>query len=98
MVKKIYEIRLNDEKRKLIRVGDFIVFRKEPALTEEIKTEIKDLIIFNSFDSMVESLSSREIGFDNSNKKEIVDVYHQFYSKEDEQKFGVLAIKLDIIN
>ena len=29
---KIYEIRLNDEKRRLIEVGDKINFKKEPEL------------------------------------------------------------------
>lgn len=29
---KIYEIRLNDERRKDLKVGDTIVFKKEPEL------------------------------------------------------------------
>ena len=32
---KKYEIRLNDEKRQLIKVGDFIEFQKEPELEEK---------------------------------------------------------------
>lgn len=38
---KIYEIRLNDEKRKLINVGDVLIFNKEPELKEKIATEVK---------------------------------------------------------
>lgn len=95
---KIYEIRLNDEKRKKIKIGDKINFFKEPNLTEKIETQVCDLIIFNSFDNMTDNLNAREIGFDNSTKQKIIDTYQEFYSHEDEEKYGVLAIKLKLIN
>ena len=28
---------------------------------------------------------------------EVVAIYHQFYSEEQEQKYGVLAIKVEVI-
>lgn len=38
--KKKTEIRLNDAKRKKIRVGDSIIFSKRPDLKEKIKVKI----------------------------------------------------------
>lgn len=96
--KKIYEVRLNDEKRQLIGVGDVIVFKKEPNLVEKVDTIVKDLIHFNSFEEMAKTLPLDKVGFFNKKIKEVVDVYHEFYSQEEENKYGVVAIKVDKIN
>ena len=95
---KIYEIRLNDEKRRLIDVGDVLIFKKEPELKEKLTTEVKDLVYFVSFDEMVNTLPIEKIGFENMTKQAVKDVYYQFYSKEDEDKYGVVAIKVQVIN
>ena len=94
---KIYEIRLNDEKRKLIDVGDVIVFKKEPEQTEILKTVVKDLIYFSSFNEMSTTLPLEKVGFENKPLEEVVSIYHQFYTEEDEKKYGVLAIKVEVI-
>lgn len=91
---KIYEIRLNDEKRQLINVGDVIIFKKEPELQDSIQTVVEDLVYFKSFSEMINTLPLSKVGFENETKQEIEDIYHQFYSKEDEAKYGVLAIKI----
>ena len=95
---KIYEIRLNDEKRQVMSVGDVIVFRKEPELLETVQTEILDLIHFKSFEELVNSLALNDIGFDGYDKDNVIDVYHSIYSAEQENKYGVLAIKLKVID
>lgn len=92
--KKIYEIRLNDAKRQAIKIGDEIIFRKEPQLSETLNCVVNDLIYFDSFENMAKTLSSNEIGFANKSIQEIIDTYHQFYSIENEKLFGVVAIKL----
>lgn len=93
---KIYEIRLNDEKRQLLKVGDILTFKKEPELKETISAEIIDLIHFKSFSEMLEVLPADKIGFKDYSKLEIENVYHKFYSVEDELRYGVVAIKLKI--
>ncbi len=95
---KIYEIRLNDEKRRLINVGDVLIFNKEPELKEKIATEVKELVYFNSFEELLNTLPVEKIGFKSMDKQSIKDVYCQFYSKEDENKYGVVAIKVQVIN
>ena len=93
---KIYEIRLNDEKRKLITIGDTIVFRKEPVLTDTVLVKVVDLLYFKSFKQMVNILPLNKVGFSSESKQEVIDIYHKFYCKADEEKFGVLAIKVEI--
>ena len=92
---KIYEIRLNDEKRKLIDVGDVIIFKKEPELTETLQTIVKDLVYFKSFKEMADTLPSEKIGFENMSKDEVESIYYSFYSIENELKYGVIAIKVE---
>ena len=94
---KIYEIRLNDEKRHLISIGDVILFNKLPDLTEKLQVLVENLTYFQSFKEMASSLSPQEIGFENLSKDEIEKIYHEFYSLEDEKKYGVLAIKIKLV-
>lgn len=95
---KIYEVRLLDEKRKMIKVGDTLRINKEPLMEEFLDGEVVDLVKFKTFDEMAGSLPAKEIGFDGCNKRQIVDEYHKFYSKEMEEKYGVVAIKLKVLS
>ncbi len=94
---KIYEIRLNDEKRRDIDVGDVIVFKKLPELSESLETVVADLIYFKSFKEMIDTLPLEKVGFPSESKTEVEDIYHEFYSVEEENKYGVLAIKVKVI-
>ena len=94
---KIYEIRLNDEKRRLISIGDVILFNKLPNLTEKLQVLVEDLLHFKSFKEMAHSLPLQEVGFENLSKDEVEKIYHKFYSLEDEKKYGVLAIKIKLV-
>lgn len=93
---KIYEIRLNDVKRKLIKIGDLICFKKISNEANQILTEVEDLIYFDSFSDMSKILPAKLIGMEGYLEKQIIDTYHEFYSIEDEQNFGVVAIKIKI--
>ncbi len=95
---KVYEIRLNDEKRQIINVGDVIFFKKEPDLKETLKTTVKDLIYFKSFSEMINNLPLREIGFEGNTKEEVENIYHGFYSVENQLKYGVVAIKVEVMD
>ncbi|MGN1200798.1 MAG: ASCH domain-containing protein [Candidatus Caccovivens sp.] len=85
---KIYEIRLNDKKRQMIDAGDILIFKKEPDLKETLKTIVKDLIYFKSFNEMVNTLPMNKIGFENITNDEVDNIYYGFYSVEDELKYG----------
>ncbi len=93
---KIYEIRLNDEKRQKIKVGDEIIFKKEPDLTDKISANVVELKKFKTLDEMANSLPLSEVGFHKLNASEVVEVYHHFYTQEEEKQFGVLAIKIKL--
>ena len=96
--KKIYEIRLNDEKRQQIDVGDYIVFQNQSNTNERIKTEVQDLVYFDTFEEMSKTLPLAKVGFEKESLQEVINIYHQFYSEENEKKYGVLAIKVKTVN
>ena len=94
---KIYEVRLNDEKRQLIKKGDTIIFKKEPELSEVVNTLVTDLIYFKSFEEMANTLPAKQIGFEGVSVESIVNTYHEFYLLENENKYGVLALKVKVM-
>lgn len=95
--KKIYEIRLHDEKRQKIGVGDNIIFKKEPELLDGVIVRVVDVKRFNSFEDMARTLSLSSIGFDNKNATQVARFYRTIYSKEDEKNYGVVAFKMELV-
>lgn len=93
---KIYEVRLNDEKRQLIKVGDVIEFTKEPENTQVLETKVEELLYFSTFLEMAKSLPLNKVGFEKQTPQEVEQIYYSFYSKEDECKYGIVAIKVKI--
>lgn len=96
--KKIYEGRLHDEKRKLFNIGDRIKILKDPLREESFFVEIINKYIFKSFKDMVEEINLKQLGFDSESKEEVIQVYRSFYSKEDEEKYGVVIFELKVIH
>ena len=84
---KTYEIRLYDEKRKNIKRGDMIIFQCDKR---ETRAYVDNLLIFSTFEEMLNSLSVKKLGF--STKARALKVYNQIYPNKKALK--VLAIKL----
>lgn len=94
--KKTVEVRLNDAKRKLIVVGDEILFINRDNPNQTIIKKVADLRIYNSFVEMANNENCVMAGFDRGySTEEVVKCYHTYYSPEEEQEFGVLAIELN---
>lgn len=95
---KNLELRLNDEKRQLIQVGDEIEF----SLTNQdvsnpegkILTRVEDLYHFPTFKDLFYSFDPIEYG--SEIPKEYTKMY-EYYSKEDELKYGALAIRIKML-
>ena len=85
---KTIELRLNDEKRKTLQVGDEIEFVLLQNPEQTVVTEVVELLPFSNFQELFSTLSPNEYG-DGARS----DVY-KYYTKEDENRFGVLGIRL----
>ena len=93
---KRIEIRLNDEKRKNIKIGDEIVFQKETELKEELVTQIVNLIIKRNFKELIDNLDISEYADKSESLDEFLNDLYKFYTKEQEEKYGVVGIQIRI--
>ncbi len=94
---KTIELRLFDEKRQLINLGDTIEFTCMPELTEKLSVEVTGLLRYQNFNDLIADFPLSTFGAENNDKQALLDLLHQFYSTEEEQKYGVLGIKIKLI-
>jgi len=94
---KRIEIRLFDEKRQLIKIGDTIEFLKEPDLKESFDTKVTGLLRYNTFESMFKDFDISILSDKSMTKEELITTLEQFYSKEKQEQYGVLGIRIELI-
>ena len=94
---KRIEIRLYDEKRQQIKIGDVIKFLKEPELNESFNAKVVGLLRYNSFEEMFKDFDISILSDDSMTKDELISVLEQFYTKEKQEKYGVLGIRIELI-
>jgi len=90
---KRVEIRLYDEKRKKLKIGDIIIFSKEPLNEEKIKCKIKNLKTFKCFDELIDNYNIGDLAGDTS-KEEIINDLNKYYPLEKQLENGVIAIEV----
>lgn len=92
--KKI-ELRLYDEKRSIINLGDEIEFLKEPELTEKMKVKVIGLLRYNSFNDLFNDFRIEDLADNSMTKKELLSVLQEFYTPEKQKRYGVLGIRIE---
>mgnify|MGYP000889139064 CR=1 FL=1 len=91
---KTIEIRLNDEKRKLVKVGDEIVFSLMTNPSQKILTEVLEILPFPTFRELFAAFPPEQYG---GISKDEYAVMYNYYPREEEEKYGVLALKIRFI-
>ena len=94
---KRIEIRLYDEKRQQIKIGDVIKFLKEPELNDSFNAKVVGLLRYNSFEEMFKDFDILILSDESMTKDELISVLEQFYTKEKQEKYGVLGIRIELI-
>lgn len=95
---KTVEIRLYDEKRKNIKVGDKIVFRLLSDESNVIITTVKALHRFNTFQKLFASELFSKTGCGELSIDAATEYMYKFYNKEQEERYGVLGIEIEVDN
>lgn len=94
---KTIELRLYDEKRRRIAVGDKISFINTSNLTDILNVTVEELFVFASFDELYKNLPLSECGYTGDNiDKASPDDMEIYYSKDKQLKYGVLGIKISL--
>ena len=94
---KKYEIRLNDDKRKNVQVGDIIKFSNFSLPKEAIFVEVKSIQYYFSFANLFNHVPMKLIGLPDRSIDEAISKIYSIYSKEDERKFGVILMEIETI-
>lgn len=88
---KSYELRLNDEISQSINIGDDYIFCLEPERKTQVRKNIKGKKTFKNFTEACDSLDFKRAGF--SSRDEMKLVYNTIYSKEQQEKYGIVVFE-----
>lgn len=95
--KKRFELRLNDDKRQKINIGDSICFSESTGI-QKMLTVVKNKYTYADFETLFGELGTVQTGFG-----KILDInlaaksMGEFYSESDIKKYGVVAIEVEPI-
>ena len=94
--KKTIELRLFDEKRQKIRVGDEITFVHTQNEGETLCCRVMALHPFENFAQLYKKLPVKQFGYTMSelNTASPADM-NAYYSEEEQKKYGVLGIEIE---
>ena len=93
--KKEIESRLYDEKRQKVNVGDQIEFICKDDSSKKVLTKVKAIYLYNSFEELFSDFSPERFG--GNSKQGLIEEVNKFYSKEEQQKYNVVAIKIELV-
>lgn len=94
---KRIEIRLFDEKRQKIKIGDTIKFLKEPELKESFKVKVVGLLRYKTFEDLFKDFDISVLADKSMTKEELIKVLETFYTKEKQKEYGVVGIRIELI-
>lgn len=93
--RKTIELRLYDDKRKSISVGDNIIFINTENENETVSVIVKNLFVFETFDELYKNLPLLKCGYTEDNvDKASPDDMEAYYSKEKQSQYGVIGIEI----
>lgn len=95
---KIFELRLYDEKRQKIRVGDTLRFIHAKNEGKQLVCRVVGLHKFPTFEALYAYLPLTKCGYTEEN---ITDAkpsdMEEYYSKEAQKKYGVVGIEIEVM-
>lgn len=91
---KTLEIRLYDEKRRQVKVGDTILFQKLLDLSDSLEVEVIETFVFPNFAELFENLPPQWIGYEEKDKEYLKTSMYKIYTPEDEKSCGAFGIRL----
>ena len=91
---KRIELRLNDEKRVKIQLGDEIIFAKNDG--EKLTAKVVGLLQYDNFANLFRDFPIEILSDKSMTKNELRKTVEEFYAPEKQREFGVLGIRLEL--
>lgn len=95
--KKKVEVRLNDTKRRTIKVGDLIEFINVADQYEILTVEVTELKNYDTFKEMYQDIPFKDFDCEGWTMKEMIDGTYEIYTSEQEKEWGTLAITMKLL-
>ena len=92
---KRIELRLFDEKRQKIQLGDIIEF--SASENESLKTEVIGILRYRTFAELFEDFDISVLADDSMTKDELLGILSEFYTLERQKEFGVVGIRIKVL-
>ena len=92
---KTIEMRLYDEKRRKVQVGDIIEFTSL-ATGEKISTQVLALHVYSSFEDLYNKFNKLSLGYAEHEIALYTDM-EQYYLPTEIEKYGVVGIEIRVI-
>lgn len=93
---KNIEMRLYDEKRKMVNIGDEIEFLNIET-GEILITRVIKLHLFENFEVLYNHFDKEKLGYDKDEIAKASDM-SKYYSEEEILKYGVVGIEIEVID
>jgi broad specificity phosphatase PhoE len=90
---KRLELRLYDEKRQKIRVGDLIRFKNSEG--EILRCRVEALHIYPDFASLFADFPKEMLADQSISKNEMLDIMQEFYPEKRQHETGVVGIQIE---
>ncbi len=94
--KKVIESRLFDEKRQQISIGDTIGFSENDKPENIVHATVTGLLQYRTFKELFADHEPSLFG--EESRDFLLNQIKKFYSDEDEQKYGVIGIRLQLLD
>ena len=92
---KTIEMRLYDDKRRSIKDNDIIVFTNRTT-EETINVKVINLYLYPSFEELYKNFDKVSIGYAKNEVANANDM-EEYYSKEEQLAYGVVAIEMKLL-
>lgn len=92
---KDIEVRVNDEKRRKLRIGDELIFLRRPLEDDAIRARVVGLDYYDSFSDLIKNYSMERVYLPNYTEDMWLKEMARFYTEEEQNKYGVVAIIFD---
>lgn len=92
---KRIELRLFDEKRQRIKIGDIIEFTNPDD--ETLVVRVVGLIRYGSFEDLFKDYDISILADASMTKRELLDVLNGFYPVEKQNEMGVVGIRVEVV-
>jgi len=90
------ELRLLDEKRQKLMIGDEIVFTNKDVQSEPFRVKVIAFHVYDSFETLYKHVDKTMLGYLNDEDASPDDLL-KYYSREQQDKHSVVGIEIVIV-